>query len=251
MKTSTPYPTVDDFEKFVETYIQNDPYKIARKCAILSGWDGRFYKELLVKYLKSIEVVIGANGESAKDTKGDPLENLSRYLLEKGGLSRKVEALKKNGKWEIDGYGDLIRENLYQVLGDRDTNKAGNDFILECKNYKNSIGSNEFTKYKSRMDRFEVNFGVFISTSGFSIEGGLGIAEDLYIDFKSGKIHILLTVQELCLVHIDNIPILHIIKQSISNSRFDIYTIDKEIQKKFSSKYCHEIADLYLKSIDK
>jgi hypothetical protein len=247
MIKSCPYGTPDEYACFVEKYHSKDEYHLARMCANFAGWDSDCYKTLLVKYVNSTQLDINGTSKSATSSKGDPFEEVVRYFLKKGGVAREISSLSNSGKWQIDGAGTLHRENLYRVWGDADTNNAGNSLLLECKNYDSAVNSDDFCKYKSRMEKFSCQLGVFASTSGFSIHNGQGIAEEIHVDFRTKKYHLLLTIEDLCIVLSEDIPPLHILTIALNNARFDKYKIDKLLQKKMSEEHCRVVAKEFYK----
>lgn len=248
MKTC-PHATPEECSGYIEHYFSDDEYMLARIGARFGGWDSEQYKILLDQYVCSTQVTLADSGKSATDEKGDPFEDVVRYFLEKGGVARYISPLTKEGKWQIDGEGLLNRENLMRVWGERDVNQVGSSLLLECKNYSKSVGSGEFCKYNSRMDKFGCQLGILASSAGFSIHNGKGIAEDVYVDSRTKKYHLLLTVEDFCIAYSDDIPPLQILTEALHNAKFDKYQSDKNVQEKMSAKHCNAIAEVYYTKI--
>ena len=252
MKEITPcsYGTPEELESFIEQiFFSEDKYCFERIYANYAGWDLDIYKKLLGQYLLSTQVDLTENGKNATEEKGDPFENVVRYFLEKGGFVHNAESLSSHQKWQLDGAGLIHRGNLRRAWGNKDADNIGNFFLLECKNEKKSIESDWFCKYRSRLDQFGCQLGVFASTSGFSLYNGLGIAEDIHSDCRYNKYyHLLLTVEDLYKAFDEDIPPLQILRISLYNARFDKYRIDKELQVRMSRKHCYEITTSYCNS---
>lgn len=117
--------------------------------------------------------------------------------------------------------------------------------IVECKNYKTAISGDEFSKYQSRVTKFGCQVGVFVSTSGFSIGNGSGIAQEIHLDFRGDVFHLLLTIEDFCIVYDKKIPPMHLLLESLHNARFNKYRVDKKLQNRMSKGHCREIAKEY------
>lgn len=235
-------PTIGEYQDIVENIFSKfDPYALEWSYANVAGWEDAEYEKLLTEYLKSTQLNV-TKDDDATNLKGIPLEELSKYFLEKGGFAREVTELKSHGEWQIDGQGRIVKSNLLAFWQPEIIEDIGPQLFLECKNHKKTVSAPEFTQHHSRMVTLRSNLSVIVSTSGFSIGKGLGISETVFLHSYQKKYHLLLSIQDLCAVVSDNEPPISILTRALLRVTNNRYRKDEEIQKLYSETSCHEFA---------
>ncbi len=209
--------------------------------AIGSGWDQKQYMSLYADYVKSTQINLGPT-DSATELKGKPLEKLVRYFLEKGGLARNIREICEHQRWQVDGQGLLLTENILFTFGEKLCEKMGFQLFVEAKNHTEPMTNEEFARHYQRMTDHECNVGVIASTSGYRIARGRGIARKIYHDYLRDIFHLLLTFHAFYEVLSDDKAPLDILREALAHTTNESYESDKELQEKCSPKSCHALA---------
>lgn len=235
-------PTLEEFQKVVtDVFSTFDKYALEWAYANVSGWNDEEYQVLLNDYLKSTQIKITKHDDATK-LKGIPLEELSKYFLEKGGFAHEVNELKSHGEWQIDGQGRIIKSYLLKFWQPEVIEEVGPQLFLECKNHKSPVSVKEFSQHHSRMVTYKSNLSIIASTSGFTVGKGSGISETVLLHSYQKKYHLLLTVKDFCAVTEENEPPLSILTRALLRVTNNRYKKDKEVQKCYSQQYCVEYA---------
>ena len=212
-------------------------YAVEWSCAIGSAWDDKEFEKLYSEYVRSTQIVVKPE-EDATELKGRPLERITRYFLEKGGLITEIGEINEAKKWQVDGYGPVNRTSILDCWGQEKLQQIGIQVYMEAKNHSNPVEKEEFSDHYRRMDEHHCNLGVMISTSGYKIGGGKGIAESIYINSVRNKFHILLVFQSLRDVIVDNKPPMTILTKALMNACNNSYVNDIDVQTSYSKKEC-------------
>lgn len=237
-------PTYEELLKFSEEIQGKCPeFRYAREWSLTigAGWDHEKYQELYSLYIYSTQITLSPK-DDATELKGRPLERVARYFLKNGGIVSKIDEISAPGKWQVDGQGPLEKSNIILLWGEKLSRRIGFQVYLECKNHNDPVTKGEFSDHYRRMEEHCCNFGVMVSTSGYRIGSGKGIAESVYINTMADKFHILLTINTLRLVISDRIPPLVLLRESLDLAVNDKYRNDKNVQTLYSQKICHETA---------
>ncbi len=120
--------------------------------------------------------------------------------------------------------------------------RIGFQLYLECKNHNKPISGDEYSSHDRRMGEHSCNIGVLISTSGYKIGKGKGIAESIYINTIRNRFHLLLTICSLRSVISEKIPPLAVLTEALGYATNDRYQNDKTLQDEYSMNYCHQVA---------
>lgn len=148
--------------------------------------------------LNDLEREQASKTSSTKD-KGAALENLVNYLLQCSGDLFEVYNDVRTNTNEIDQIIKLkVKGRMLRSLGVLD--ERYDEFICECKNYKNRVGVTYVGKFCSLMNSCNIKFGVLFSYRGVTGSGwkdSSGLIKKIYmksnvnenpttiIDFKS------------------------------------------------------------------
>ena len=241
MSNSNPYRiTLEDlYAKATE--LTNNGYDIYWFYAIRSGWYKPQYLHLYKAYIKSALINLSSH-DDALNVKGKPLERLAFYFLKEGGIVNDIIELRAHQRWQVDGQGPLNKSSLVICVGEEWCKKAGFQLYMEAKNHKESISGDEFSSHHRRMDEHECNVGLCISTAGYRISGGKGIAESIHRNTWKSKYHLLMTIEGFYKVAEENIAPLRILQEILGYAVNDVYANDKEIQSRYSQRYCLDLA---------
>lgn len=209
--------------------------------AIGEGWDTEEYKKLYTNYVKSTQIKLKPE-DDATELKGRPLEELVRYFLKKGGLTRNLDEINDPQKWQVDGQGILEKRHILRIWGEDICKRIGFQLYMEAKNHTEPMTKDEFAVHHQRMTDHLCNLGIIASTSGYKIARGKGIAEIIHLHYWRNMFHLLLTFHAFCeVLCIDRSP-LEILTEALDYAVNNKYVIDGTIQEKYSSASCHRLA---------
>lgn len=208
--------------------------------ARVSGWKQSEFERLYAAYIESTQVDLTMSGNQTTELKGNPLERVARYFLEQGGIAKRVAPGGVNGRWTVDGIGETYPDRIQWFFNDDVAKNCGAKLYMEAKNKDEVMGPEDWAQHCMRMRNHCCSFGVAFSTSGFAIGGGLGFAEEIYNEFLRGRLHLLLSVEDLKTVVNGEYP-WSILKRSFIRTSDEAYR-RSEIQKQFAAATCRAIA---------
>lgn len=209
--------------------------------AIYNGWKRDEFHRLYISYIESTQVDLATVGNDTTGAKGNPLEEVARYFLEKGGIARNVKPGGVRNKWTVDGIGETYPDRLSLLLDADASKKCGAQLYLEAKNHADVMGPDEWAQHGMRMRRHQCTLGIVISTAGFPMTHGKGYADEPYHDWLVGVIHILLSVADLRKVDVDGELPWSVVRTAylrLVNQGYE--TVD--VQKEYSKKECIALA---------
>ncbi len=209
--------------------------------AVLGGWDPAAYRQLYRAFITSTQANLPAAGNQTTAVKGDPLEDVARYFLERGGVARDVQKGGLSNRWTIDGKGEVFPDRIDRILGAGMAVVAGPNLYMEAKNHIAPMGPADWAQHCGRMSSHGCTFGVAFSAAGFGFGSGKGYAGDLFHDWLRGRIHILITVEELRRVAVDGIFPWEVLRTAFLRQRDQGYE-DAKVQKAISKKACLKTA---------
>lgn len=132
--------------------------------------------------LNDLEREQASKTSSTKD-KGATLENLVNYLLQCSGDLFEVYNDVRTNTNEIDQIIKLkVKGRMLRSLGVLD--ERYDEFICECKNYKNRVGVTYVGKFCSLMNSCNIKFGVLFSYRGVTGSGwkdSSGLIKKIYM----------------------------------------------------------------------
>lgn len=132
--------------------------------------------------LNDLEREQASKTSSTKD-KGAALENLVNYLLQCSGDLFEVYNDVRTNTNEIDQIIKLkVKGRMLRSLGVLD--ERYDEFICECKNYKNRVGVTYVGKFCSLMNSCNIKFGVLFSYRGVTGSGwkdSSGLIKNIYM----------------------------------------------------------------------
>lgn len=239
-----PYPTFDEFRQIASEFAKNRkafPYMMEWAMAIGCGWDDVEFEQYYKDYVRSTQVKL-KSGDDPTALKGRPLEVAISYFLEKGGLINGIKPISDNGKWQVDGHGPVNKTNILYCWGEKKCQQIGIQVYMEAKNHNDPVKNEEFSEHYRRMEEHHCNLGIMISTSGYRIGRGLGIAESVFINSVKNRFHILLVFQSLRAVLTENKPPLAILHQALLYAVNKSYSIDRDVQAEYSPETCRKAA---------
>lgn len=174
-------------KKYYERLI-NLEEDIFKEITRFSEEENRKYQELL-NYLKNVN---DNRNSYTHNEKGKALENIVSFLLEK----TVVFTVKKNIYTSSNEIDQLVGFSFKGKKFKQYIDIRGDNFIGECKNYKNSIGASWVGKVFSLLQYTSCNLGVIFSYFGLSGTGwndGIGLTKKLFLarEDHSKKIYIL------------------------------------------------------------
>jgi hypothetical protein len=213
------------------------PYGVEWTCALGAGWDDKVYETLYREYVKSTQIKLKPQ-EDATKLKGRPLERISRYFLQKGGLVTEIGEINEAKKWQVDGYGPANKTSILYCWGQEKLQQVGLQVYMEAKNHLESVEKADFSDHYRRMEEHHCNLGVMISTSGYKIASGKGIAESIYINSVKNKFHILLVFQSLRDVMKLKKPPMAILTTALLYACNNSFVNDKNVQAQYSKEKC-------------
>ena len=158
------------------------PYEAAY--AVLGGWDFLEFTSLYTAYIDSTQIDLHAAGNRTTEAKGDPLEHIARYFLEKGGISKNIKPGGIPGRWTLDGVGETYPDRLDKILGAGSANKCGPQLYMEAKNHAAAMGPELWAQHCSRMQRHGCTLSIVFSTGGYPMRAGMGYADELFHDWS-------------------------------------------------------------------
>lgn len=164
--------------------------------ALINGWIPEEFQNLYALYIASTQSDLSL-GNNTTHVKGDPLEEVSRYFLHRGGVVRNMKPGGLPAKWTVDGIGETYPDRVLSILGREAAKKCGPQLYMEAKNHQHPMKPEHWAQHRARMGAHGCTFGVAVSTAGFAIGRGLGFADDPFHEWLSGSIHILLSVDDL------------------------------------------------------
>jgi hypothetical protein len=218
------------------------PHGLEWAVAIKCGWDSVEFERHYSVYVESTQIKIGPEDDATK-LKGVPLEMLARYFLEKGGLAKEIKEITAHSKWQIDGYGPVNRMAIQLCWGEEKCVQIGMQVYMEAKNHVDPVTNEEFSVHFRRMEEHQCNLGVIVSTSGYYIGKGQGIAESIYHNSAAKKFHILLTFQSMMQVVLEDKPPMAILGEVLVYALNNSYTHEKQVQKAYLAEACHRAAE--------
>jgi hypothetical protein len=146
MLNNRPYATLDEFSRFIKQlgrlYLDGTNWFFA----VSSGWDEAIFDQLYKEYVESTQKKIGPK-DDALTLKAKPLEAVSRYLLEKGGLARRMTEILQPGKWQVDGHGPVNKDAVLTCWGETICNAVGPQVYMEAKNHTEPVEKEEFSDH--------------------------------------------------------------------------------------------------------
>ena len=236
----TTEPNTDELDELLERLVKRQNYPVEWSFALNSGWVDKEFERLYLDYLYSTQIELKPTDDKTK-LKGVPLEKLSHYLLKEGGIVTDIREINDPGRWQVDGQGTLSTSSMLNCFG-RECHEFGTQLYLEAKNHSDAITSDAFSQHYRRMDEHRCHLGVCLSTSGFPVGRGLGIANSVYINSVKGKFHILLSFHSIYSMVNEKKAPLTILKEAYNYTISDLYSNDKAIQEWYSSRHNNRIA---------
>ena len=240
---SRPHATVREFLEYLEKNLTEEHLRFGWEWsqAMLAGWDDTEFEALYSEYVRSTQIEL-TREDDATAAKGRPLERLSRYFLNRGGVVYDIEEISAPGRWQVDGQGPLNVTAIRCTWGKNISERLGFQLYLESKNHVDPATGDEFSVHYRRMMDHDCRVGVFVSTSGFKIGRGLGIADSIRDNYLMGIFHLLLSFPVLSEVAVGGKPPLAILRTVLCFAANDRYAHDAEVQRMYSVDYCHEVA---------
>ncbi|MBN2267222.1 MAG: hypothetical protein JW725_02670 [Candidatus Babeliaceae bacterium] len=237
------YATIDEFVEFVR---QNWNEKFSSygqewSYAISSGWDDVEFERLYNEYVQSTQIELKPE-DDATELKGRPLEKIAHYFLEKGGVVKSIKEISDHQKWQVDGQGPLNTTALVNCWGEEIFKKLGIQLYMEAKNHSDPVTNEEFSVHFRRMEEHDCYLGVLISTSGYKIGRGLGIAESIHRHYWRNRFHLLLVFQSISAVKTEGKAPLAVLAEALCHALNNRYVNDADVQKFYSQEACHKAA---------
>ena len=240
--------TIDEFESLMTSVVGHYGYEFEWYFAIRSGWDKVEFANIYRDYVGSTQVKI-RKGDNAAEVKGVPLEKLSMYFLERGGVARNIREISAHQKWQVDGQGPLNKTALIMCFGERICKKLGFQLYMEAKNHLNPVDNNEFSSHYRRMAEHGCNLGIFFSTSGYKITRGSGIAESIHHNFLLSRFHLLLSFHSIHSAAVGEKAPLAILQDALCYAANDSFSKDVEVQGKYTKESCQRLATAEFKRL--
>lgn len=243
MSTTRQFPTVEEYLSFLRNNFKEEflPFACEWTHATLAGWADAEFEQLYRDYVQSTQIQIKP-GENATELKGRPLERVARYFLEKGAVVTSIKEISEPCKWQVDGQGPLNITAVKSAWGEDISMRLGFQLYMEAKNHSEPTTSDEFSAHYRRMMEHDCRLGVFVSTSGYRIGSGLGIADSIRENYLMNRFHLLLAFSSLCEVVTEKKPPLAVLRDVLCFAANNSYANDAEVQELYSPKYCHDIA---------
>lgn len=234
----------DDFSTRVCSLSERMKYAIEWKAAILFGWDDEEFIRLYQDYIKSFHATKDENpGISWLELKGRPLERLATFFLKHGGIVHDLKEVNAPRRWQVDGQGLIYKQGIISCFGKNEAEKIGNQLYMECKNHNDAMSNEDYAAHCLRMCEHMCNFGVIFSSSGYSINGGMGIARSISNKaIRDGVFNILFTVDVFKQVIDDEKAPLFLIREAYDYAINEKYEHDVELQHRYGKEYCHQVA---------
>lgn len=236
----TAEPNTDELDEIFKRLEKKQKFTAEWYFAINSGWDDKEFEKLYLEYLESTQIKIKPTDDKTK-LKGVPLEKLSHYFLKEGGVVTDIREINDYGRWQVDAQGTLNTSSMLSCFG-KNRYEFGTQLYLEAKNHSVEMTSDSFSQHFRRMGDHSCFLGIGLSTCGFKVARGQGIANSVYINSIKGMYHILLSFHSICSMINEKKPPLLVIKEALNYTLNDLYSHDKEIQNLYSSNYNNRIA---------
>jgi hypothetical protein len=235
--------TWEEFKSFVCSTLDTVKfqYKCEWLCAIKAGWDYVKFEQLYAEYVQSTQIKPIA-GDNTTDIKGLPLERVARYFLVRGGVTTDIKEISEAGRWQVDGQGTLNRTALLLHWGQDFCYRIGTQLYMEAKNHSDPVTNEEFSAHFRRMVEHCCNIGIMISTAGYSIGRGLGIAQSIHNNSLQNRFHLLLTIRSLHEVAVERKAPWAVLTDALNNALNNSYVNDKDTQYLYSPSHCCDLA---------
>lgn len=235
--------TLDDFDKIVERLHKiggmAQPYESSY--AVVSGWDPAEFARLYKIYIESTQADLRTTDNNTTKVKGDPLEDIARYFLEKGGIVRNLQPGGRPNRWQVDGIGETYPQRLDKILGRGLAEKCGPQAYMEAKNHNDPMGPEDWAQHCRRMQTHGCKFGISFSTGGYGFKAGQGYAGELYHEWLTGTVHILFSVVDLRRVAVEQEFPWAVLKTAYLRQCNESYELT-DIQNTYAKKACLELA---------
>lgn len=138
--------------------------------------------------------LVNSNPLSSKQEKGRALEEIVSFILSNSGCIFKVYKNVRKNTNEIDQLVSLTPSGKY-LLKNGIINSLYDNFICECKNYKNKVQVTFVGKFYSLMQTCKMRLGILFSYKGVSGNNwseGTGLIKKIYMyDLSSDTNHII------------------------------------------------------------
>ena len=209
--------------------------------AARSGWYLPEFLNLYKAYIESTSIELSGHDDATK-LKGRPLEKIAFYFLKNGGIVTDIRELRAHQRWQVDGQGELNKSSLVVCMGEKWCKDAGFQLYMEAKNHKEPMTGVEFSSHYERMNNHHCSVGLCVSTAGYKIFAGKGIAERVHLNTWKNQFHFLMTIEGLYKVAKEKIAPISIFKEMLGYAVNDRYANDKLLQKRYSQDYCLNLA---------
>jgi hypothetical protein len=240
------FVTWSEFTQFVATNLvgsPNFPYASEWIYAIGAGWDDVEFEKYYIDYILSTQIRISPK-DNATLLKARPLEKLCHYFLKQGGIVTDIREITEPQKWQVDGQGPLNKTAIRMCFGDEICQQVGFQLYMEAKNHSSPATNEEFSQHFRRMDEHTCYLGVFVSTSGYRMQRGMGIAESIYINSIKKKFHLLLTFQSLAKVALNRMASLAVLQEVLCYAVNNSYVNDRDVQRNYCQEACSQAAKI-------
>ena len=181
-------------------------------------------------------------GDDPTALKGRPLEKIAQYFLAKGGVVTNIQEITEPQKWQVDGQGPLNKTAIRMCWGEDLCQQIGFQLYMEAKNHATAVTNGQFARHFQRMEDHHCNFGVLISTSGYSIARGQGIAESIHRNYWKNCFHLLLVFHSLRAVIVAEKAPLAVLQEALCFAVNNSYGNNSALQKAYAPKACHAAA---------
>ena len=236
--------TWDEFEQYVTNFLAGSPYyPYASEWmpAISAGWDKVEFEKNYREYVISTQIKIGPK-DNATLLKARPLEKLCHYFLKQGGIVTDIKEISEPQKWQVDGQGPLNKTAIRLCFGEKICQEVGFQLYMEAKNHSSAATNEEFSSHFRRMEEHDCYLGVFVSTSGYRMQRGKGIAQSIHRNYWGKRFHLLLTFQSMQKVALNRMAPLAVLQEALCYAVNDMYVNDKDVQRNYSQEACSQAA---------
>jgi hypothetical protein len=243
-------PTLDEYEAFISEVVSKPsiPYALEWSYAATAGWNRKEFERLYADYVLSTQISLNPK-DNATEIKGEPLEKLVHYFLEKGGVVTSIKPISEPQTWQVDGQGPLNKTSILMCWGENMCQKSGFQLYMEAKNHINPMTSDEFSAHFRRMQEHGCNVGVSVSTSGFHITHGKGIAQSIHHNYLQNRFHLLLVFESFRSVIVDRKAPLFVLTEVLNYAANNNYYNDRDVQRIYTKNSCYEIAQTEYKRL--
>jgi hypothetical protein len=233
-------PVLEELDFIINRLIENTRYPVEWYFAIKSGWDNTEFSTLYSDLVYSTQVILKPTDDATK-IKGRPLEKIARYFLKEGGVVTDIREIRDPQRWQVDGAGPLKTESMHKCFNTF-CDKFGVQLYMEAKNHKDPITNSDFSQHFRRMEEHDCYLGICISTSGYKMSKGKGIAQSIHRNYWRDRFHILLAFHSLYSVAVEEKAPLAILKAGLTFAINDQYSNDTEIQTRYSLTFNNSLA---------